>query len=130
MPSQSFDNKDYFCGKETFPVYESIFTEEGETIRKIAVETEKPPQIEIHVWTIRKGELNELYILKVYHLSLKCQSNFNSIKFALQTPLITHTFLVLQTPGLHCEQNNKPSWMSWMSVTPCVIYDREMNNRV
>ncbi|RMB98380.1 hypothetical protein DUI87_25286 [Hirundo rustica rustica] len=56
VPSQTFDNKDYFCGKETFPVYESIFTEEGETIRKIAIETEKPPQIEIHVWTIRKGQ--------------------------------------------------------------------------
>ncbi|KAM9274205.1 chordin-like protein 1 [Morus bassanus] len=65
VPSQTFDNKDYFCGKETFPVYESVFTEEGETIRKIAVETEKPPQIEIHVWTIRKGILRHFYVEKV-----------------------------------------------------------------
>ncbi|NWV93314.1 CRDL1 protein, partial [Machaerirhynchus nigripectus] len=65
VPSQTFDNKDYFCGKETFPVYESIFTEEGETIRKIAIEIEKPPQIEIHVWTIRKGILRHFYIEKL-----------------------------------------------------------------
>ncbi|XP_036258377.1 chordin-like protein 1 isoform X2 [Molothrus aeneus] len=65
VPSQTFDNKDYFCGKETFPVYESIFTEEGETIRKIAIEIEKPPQIEIHVWTIRKGILHHLYVEKL-----------------------------------------------------------------
>lgn len=75
MPSQTFDNKDYFCGKETFPVYESIFTEEGETIRKIAIEIEKPPQIEIHVWTIRKGELSKFFLLTVYHLPLKSQDN-------------------------------------------------------
>ncbi|XP_009991065.1 PREDICTED: chordin-like protein 1 isoform X3 [Tauraco erythrolophus] len=65
VPTQTFDNKDYFCGKETFPVYESVFTEEGETIRKIAVETEKPPQVEIHVWTIRKGILRHFYVEKV-----------------------------------------------------------------
>ncbi|NXQ34921.1 CRDL1 protein, partial [Alaudala cheleensis] len=65
VPSQTFDNKDYFCGKETLPVYESIFTEEGETIRKIAIEIEKPPQIEIHVWTIRKGILRHFYVEKL-----------------------------------------------------------------
>ncbi|KAI1234786.1 hypothetical protein IHE44_0003164 [Lamprotornis superbus] len=65
VPSQTFDNKDYSCGKETFPVYESIVTEEGDTIRKIAIEIEKPPQIEIHVWTIRKGILRHLYIEKL-----------------------------------------------------------------
>ncbi|XP_010180104.1 PREDICTED: chordin-like protein 1 isoform X3 [Mesitornis unicolor] len=65
LPSQTSDNKDYFCGKETFPVYESVFAEEGETIRKIALETEKPPQIEIHVWTMRKGILRHFYVEKV-----------------------------------------------------------------
>jgi len=75
VPSQTFDNKDYFCGKETLPVYESVFTEEGETIRKIAVETEKPPQVEIHVWTIRKGELSKFFLYTVYHLPLKSQDN-------------------------------------------------------
>lgn len=38
------------------PVYESVFMEDGETTRKIALETERPPQVEVHVWTIRKGE--------------------------------------------------------------------------
>uniref|UniRef100_A0A6I8NSE7 Chordin like 1 n=1 Tax=Ornithorhynchus anatinus TaxID=9258 RepID=A0A6I8NSE7_ORNAN len=56
IPGQGFDDKDYFCGEETLPVYESVFMENGETIRKIALETEKPPQVELHVWTIRKGQ--------------------------------------------------------------------------
>lgn len=62
MPSQSFDSKDDFCGEETLPVYESVFMEEGETIRKIAAETENPPQVEIHVWTIRKGVQSKLFL--------------------------------------------------------------------
>lgn len=42
------------------PVYESVFMEDGETTRKIALETERPPQVEVHVWTIRKGEQNSI----------------------------------------------------------------------
>lgn len=42
------------------PVYESVFVEDGETTRKIALETERPPQVEVHVWTIRKGEQNSI----------------------------------------------------------------------
>ncbi|XP_017899583.1 PREDICTED: chordin-like protein 1, partial [Capra hircus] len=57
LPGQSFDSKGYFCGEETMPVYESVFMEDGETTRKIALETERPPQVEVHVWTIRKGIL-------------------------------------------------------------------------
>lgn len=42
------------------PVYESVFMEDGETTRKIALETERPPQVEVHVWTIRKGEQDNI----------------------------------------------------------------------
>lgn len=44
------------------PVYESVFMEDGETTRKIALETERPPQVEVHVWTIRKGEQKSVKI--------------------------------------------------------------------
>ncbi|EMP35434.1 Chordin-like protein 1 [Chelonia mydas] len=84
MPSQSFDGKDYFCGEEMLPVYESVFMEEGETIRKIAMETEKPPQIEIHVWTIRKG------ILHHFHTEKISKSEFEELPYFKQ---ITRTTL-------------------------------------
>ena len=63
LPGQSFDSKGYFCGEETMPVYESVFMEDGETTRKIALETERPPQVEVHVWTIRKGEPDNINLL-------------------------------------------------------------------
>uniref|UniRef100_A0A452VEH3 Chordin like 1 n=1 Tax=Ursus maritimus TaxID=29073 RepID=A0A452VEH3_URSMA len=65
LPGQNFDNKSYFCGEETMPVYESVFMEDGETTRKIALETERPPQVEVHVWTIRKGILQHFHIEKI-----------------------------------------------------------------
>nr|XP_019574192.1 PREDICTED: chordin-like protein 1 isoform X5 [Rhinolophus sinicus] len=65
LPVQSFDSKGYFCGEETMPVYESVFMEDGETTRKIALETERPPQVEVHVWTIRKGILQHFHIEKI-----------------------------------------------------------------
>jgi hypothetical protein len=34
--------------------------EDGETTRKVALETERPPQVEVHVWTIQKGEQNNI----------------------------------------------------------------------
>nr|XP_006003663.1 PREDICTED: chordin-like protein 1 isoform X2 [Latimeria chalumnae] len=59
---QHADSKDYFCGEETFPVYESVFSEEGETVRKIAIEKQNPDDIEIHVWRIIRGVLRHFYI--------------------------------------------------------------------
>lgn len=61
LPGQSFDSKGFFCGEETMPVYESVFLEDGETTRKIALENEKPSQVEVHVWTIRKGKTKLIY---------------------------------------------------------------------
>ncbi|KAJ6614956.1 hypothetical protein lerEdw1_015142, partial [Lerista edwardsae] len=58
IESQNLESKEYFCGEETLPVYEAVLTEEGETTRKIAVEVNQPPQVEIHTWTIRKGILS------------------------------------------------------------------------
>lgn len=49
------------------PVYESVFMEDGETTRKIALETERPPQVEVHVWTIRKGEQNNINFSIVFY---------------------------------------------------------------
>lgn len=48
------------------PVYESVFMEDGETTRKIALETERPPQVEVHVWTIRKGEQDNINFLSFF----------------------------------------------------------------
>ena len=70
LPGQSFDSKGYFCGEETMPVYESVFMEDGETTRKIALETERPPQVEVHVWTIRKGETDDINLLLLLLLLL------------------------------------------------------------
>lgn len=47
------------------PVYESVFMEDGETTRKIALETERPPQVEVHVWTIRKGKQYNINFLSL-----------------------------------------------------------------
>lgn len=55
------------------PVYESVFMEDGETTRKIALETERPPQVEVHVWTIRKGESDDINLLLL--LLLFCKGN-------------------------------------------------------
>uniref|UniRef100_A0ABM5EVJ0 Chordin-like protein 1 n=1 Tax=Pogona vitticeps TaxID=103695 RepID=A0ABM5EVJ0_9SAUR len=53
------DSKEYFCGEETLPVYEAVLTQVEEIVRKIAVVRDEPPQVEIHVWTIRKGILSQ-----------------------------------------------------------------------
>ncbi|CAH6779666.1 Chrdl1 [Phodopus roborovskii] len=87
-PSQNFDSKGYFCGEETMPVYESVFMEDGETTRKIALETERPPQVEVHVWTIRKGILQHFHIEKIskrmfgelHHFKLVTRTTLNQWK--------------------------------------------------
>ncbi|KAK7804936.1 hypothetical protein U0070_015123 [Myodes glareolus] len=87
-PSQNFDSKGYFCGEETMPVYESVFMEDGETTRKIALETERPPQVEVHVWTIRKGILQHFHIEKIskrmfgelHHFKLLTRTTLNQWK--------------------------------------------------
>ncbi|XP_038604103.1 chordin-like protein 1 isoform X1 [Tachyglossus aculeatus] len=84
VPGQGFDDRDYFCGEETLPVYESVFMENGETVRKIALETEKPPQIELHVWTIRKGVLHHFSMEKI---SKKAFEGLRSFKLITRTTL-------------------------------------------
>ncbi|OBS67562.1 hypothetical protein A6R68_03897 [Neotoma lepida] len=87
-PSQNFDSKGYFCGEETMPVYESVFVEDGETTRKIALETERPPQVEVHVWTIRKGILQHFHTEKIskrmfgelHHFKLVTRTTLNQWK--------------------------------------------------
>ncbi|XP_044283405.1 chordin-like protein 1 isoform X3 [Varanus komodoensis] len=58
IESHTADRKVYFCGEETLPVYEAVLTEEGGTLRKIAVERNQASRVEIHVWTIREGILS------------------------------------------------------------------------
>ncbi|XP_058845013.1 chordin-like protein 1 isoform X1 [Acipenser ruthenus] len=65
MALQRDDSKEYFCGEETLPVYESVFAGEEETIRRIALETETPPEAELHIWTIGKGVLRNFRIEKM-----------------------------------------------------------------
>ncbi|XP_058514877.1 chordin-like protein 1 isoform X3 [Ochotona princeps] len=88
LPGPGFDSKGYFCGEETMPVYESVFMEDGETTRKIALETERPPQVEVHVWTIRKGILQHFHIEKIskrvfeelHHFKLVTRTTLNQWK--------------------------------------------------
>ncbi|XP_077163697.1 chordin-like protein 1 [Paroedura picta] len=77
--NQNLDHKDYFCGEETLPVYEALYTEEGETIRKIAVKTERPPQVEIHTWTIREGVLSHFDTEKVSETDFNELPHFKQI---------------------------------------------------
>ncbi|XP_054852811.1 chordin-like protein 1 isoform X3 [Eublepharis macularius] len=77
--NQNLDNKDYFCGEETLPVYEALFTKGEETIRKIAVKTEKPPQVEVHLWTIRKGVLSHFDTEKLSKTEFDELSHFKQI---------------------------------------------------
>ncbi|XP_036082816.1 chordin-like protein 1 isoform X4 [Rousettus aegyptiacus] len=84
LPGQSFDSKGYICGEETMPVYESVFMDDGETTRKIALETERPPQVEVHVWTIRKGILQHFHIEKI---SKKMFEEFHHFKLVTRTTL-------------------------------------------
>lgn len=79
MPGQNIGSKDLFCGEETLPVYESILLEEGDMVRKIAVETQRPPQIEIHVWKILKGVLNQFYIEKISKREFEERQEFKQI---------------------------------------------------
>ncbi|XP_006529065.1 chordin-like protein 1 isoform X2 [Mus musculus] len=87
-PSQNFDSKGSFCGEETMPVYESVFMEDGETTRKVALETERPPQVEVHVWTIQKGILQHFHIEKIskrmfgelHHFKLVTRTTLNQWK--------------------------------------------------
>lgn len=57
------------------PVYESVFMEDGETTRKIALETERPPQVEVHVWTIRKGEPDDINLLLLLLFFFFCKGD-------------------------------------------------------
>ncbi|XP_048370669.1 chordin-like protein 1 [Sphaerodactylus townsendi] len=77
--NQNLDHKDYFCGEETLPVYEAVYAEDGEIIRKIAVKTEKPPQVEIHTWTIRKGVLSHFEREKLPKTEFNELPNFKQI---------------------------------------------------
>lgn len=70
------------------PVYEAVLVEDGETARKVALETEKPPQVEVHVWTIRKGILQHFHIEKIskemfgelHHFKLVTRTTMNQWK--------------------------------------------------
>ncbi|XP_069049529.1 chordin-like protein 1 isoform X3 [Lepisosteus oculatus] len=48
------ESNEYFCGEETLPVYEALVTEEGSTMRKIALETEQPPEVFCIIFTLRR----------------------------------------------------------------------------
>ncbi|XP_029463486.1 chordin-like protein 1 [Rhinatrema bivittatum] len=79
MPEERADSRGYLCGEETLPVYESVSLEEGGTIRKIAVETARSPQVEIHVWTIVKGVLRQFHIETMSKREFEEQQEFKEI---------------------------------------------------
>ncbi|MBN3323645.1 CRDL1 protein, partial [Atractosteus spatula] len=79
------ESKEYFCGEETLPVYEALVTEEGSTMRKIALETEQPPEVELHIWTIVKGLLHNFHIEKISKKDFHKQSDFKPLTKTTQS---------------------------------------------
>ncbi|XP_034290945.1 chordin-like protein 1 [Pantherophis guttatus] len=61
IESQLPDDQDYFCGEETFPVYEGIRNTFEGTVRKIAFEKNETSEVEIYTWTIKRGILNNCH---------------------------------------------------------------------
>ncbi|XP_053555283.1 chordin-like protein 1 isoform X2 [Bombina bombina] len=79
IPDPHSGDREYLCGEETIPVYESVLLGEGETIRKIAVVTEDPPLAEIHEWLIQKGVLRQFSIEKMPKEEFEEQQEFKQI---------------------------------------------------
>ncbi|XP_069049528.1 chordin-like protein 1 isoform X2 [Lepisosteus oculatus] len=79
------ESNEYFCGEETLPVYEALVTEEGSTMRKIALETEQPPEVELHIWTIVKGLLHNFHIEKISKKDFHKQSDFKPLTKTTQS---------------------------------------------
>ncbi|MGH0135118.1 UNVERIFIED_CONTAM: hypothetical protein FKN15_057084 [Acipenser sinensis] len=86
MALQRDDSKEYFCGEETLPVYESVFAGEEETIRRIALETETPPEAEMHIWTIGKGVLRNFRIEKISRKDFLRLRDFKPLTKTTHTP--------------------------------------------
>ncbi|XP_030065609.1 chordin-like protein 1 [Microcaecilia unicolor] len=79
VSEQQLDSKSYFCGEEILLVYESVLLEEGKTVRKIAAETAKSPQVEIHVWTILKGILKDFHTERISKTEFEDQPEFKEV---------------------------------------------------
>ncbi|KAM4664144.1 chordin-like protein 1 [Discoglossus pictus] len=79
IPDPHSGDRDYLCAEETIPVFESVLLEEGETIRKIAVVTDDPPEAEIHMWLIQKGVLRQFYTEKMSKEEFEEQQEFKQI---------------------------------------------------
>lgn len=49
-------SKEYFCGEVMQPVYHTLPAGDGASIRTIALQTEQPPEVELHIWAVDKGK--------------------------------------------------------------------------
>ncbi|XP_039217535.1 chordin-like protein 1 isoform X1 [Crotalus tigris] len=62
IESQLPDNEDYFCGEETFPVYEAIVNTSRKTLQRVALEKNETSEVEIYTWTFKRGLLSHFNI--------------------------------------------------------------------
>ncbi|XP_048885559.1 chordin-like protein 1 isoform X1 [Brienomyrus brachyistius] len=79
------DSREYFCGEETWPVYEALESVEEDNIRTIALETEPPEEVELHIWTIVKGLLRNFQIKKVPMMDFSKHSDFKPLTRTTQS---------------------------------------------
>lgn len=78
-------SKEYFCGEETLPVYQALPSGDGASIRTIALETEQPPEVELHIWTIDKGVLQNFRIEKIPKKDFRKRSDFKPLTRTTQS---------------------------------------------
>ncbi|XP_029113470.1 chordin-like protein 1 isoform X5 [Scleropages formosus] len=79
------DSGEYFCGEETWPVYEALLSGEEGSIRTIALETEEPAEAELHIWTIVKGVLRNFQIEKMSKKDFHKKSDFKPLTRTTQS---------------------------------------------
>ncbi|KAL7979967.1 hypothetical protein Chor_004436 [Crotalus horridus] len=61
IESQLPDDEDYFCGEETFPVYEAIVNTSRKTLQRVALEKNETSEVEIYTWTFKRGAEHFLF---------------------------------------------------------------------
>ncbi|XP_078403641.1 chordin-like protein 2 isoform X1 [Cetorhinus maximus] len=77
------DSKEVGCNEETVLVYESLLLQETDSqkySKKIAIEIDNLPEVEVHVWTLVKGVLRHFHMEKMSRRDFEKQVTLGSFK--------------------------------------------------
>ncbi|XP_048461234.1 chordin-like protein 1 isoform X2 [Rhincodon typus] len=77
------DSKEVGCGEETVLVYESHLSQETDSqknSKKIAIEIDSLPDVEVHVWPLVKGVLHHFHVEKISRRDFEKQVNLGYFK--------------------------------------------------